>query len=65
MPRIVITGIGLISPIGNVIGEFWQSLVDGRSGIGRITRFDPTSYVCQVGGEVRGHPLGRRLYLDA
>jgi 3-oxoacyl-[acyl-carrier-protein] synthase II len=50
--RAVITGIGLIGPTGNGLSAFWQSLIDGRSGIGRITRFDPTSYACQVGGEV-------------
>ncbi|MBI4515139.1 MAG: beta-ketoacyl-[acyl-carrier-protein] synthase family protein [Deltaproteobacteria bacterium] len=53
MQRVLITGIGLIGPTGNGLDAFWQSLVEGRSGIGRITRFDPTSYPCQVGGEVR------------
>jgi 3-oxoacyl-[acyl-carrier-protein] synthase II len=51
--RVVISGIGLIGPTGVGLPTFWQSVVDGRSGIGRITRFDPTSYACQVGGEVQ------------
>ncbi len=53
MRPVVISGIGLIGPTGNGGQTFWQSLLLGRSGIGRITRFDPTSYVCQIGGEVR------------
>jgi len=51
--RVVISGIGLIGPTGGTPEAFWRSLIDGRSGIGRITRFDPTSYACQIGGEVR------------
>ena len=53
MRRVVITGIGLLGPTGNGWEAFWQSLIEGRSGIGRITRFDPTLFNCQVGGEVR------------
>ena len=53
MRHVVVSGIGLIGPTGNGTEAFWQSLVAGRSGIGRITRFDPTSYACQIGGEVR------------
>jgi 3-oxoacyl-[acyl-carrier-protein] synthase II len=49
---VVISGIGLIGPTGVGIDAFWDSLLTGRSGIGRITRFDPTSYACQIGGEV-------------
>jgi 3-oxoacyl-[acyl-carrier-protein] synthase II len=49
----MITGIGLVGPTGSDPQAFWQSLLNGRSGVGRITRFDPTSYACQVGGEVR------------
>ena len=49
----MITGIGLIGPTGVGLQAFWDSLLEGRSGIGRITRFDPDSYSCQIGGEVR------------
>ncbi|HVO25557.1 MAG TPA: beta-ketoacyl-[acyl-carrier-protein] synthase family protein [Candidatus Margulisiibacteriota bacterium] len=52
MRRVVISGIGLVSPTGNATQVFWQSLLDGRSAIRRITRFDPTSYACQIGAEV-------------
>lgn len=50
---VAITGIGVVGPTGQTPAAFWQSLLSGRSGIGRITRFDPTSYACQIGGEVR------------
>ncbi|MFQ5668841.1 MAG: beta-ketoacyl-[acyl-carrier-protein] synthase family protein [Candidatus Binatia bacterium] len=53
MRRVVITGIGLVGPTGNGHRAFWQCLIEGRSGIGRITRFDPSPYACQIGGEVR------------
>src|ERR1043166_5380817 len=51
--RVVITGIGVVSPIGIGVDPFWESVLVGRSGIQRITRFDPTSSPCQVAGEVR------------
>lgn len=62
MRPVAITGIGLIGPTGSDLPAFWQSLLNGRSGIGRITRFDPTSYTCQVGGEV--HDTSYETLLD-
>ena len=53
MRRVVISGIGLIGPTGIGLDPFWSALVEGRCGIERITRFDPSTYPCQVGGEVR------------
>ncbi len=50
--RIVVTGMGIISPIGIGKEAFWQSLIEGRSGIRRITRFDVSTYPCQIAGEV-------------
>lgn len=50
--RVVITGMGLVSPLGIGKEPFWASLVEGRSGIRRLTRFDPTGYDCQIGGEI-------------
>ena len=50
--RAVITGMGVISPIGNTVGEYWSNLVSGRSGIGPITLCDATPFPCQVAGEV-------------
>ena len=52
MQNVAITGLGLLAPIGSEPEAFWRSLIHGSSGIARITRFDPTSYVCQVAGEV-------------
>jgi 3-oxoacyl-[acyl-carrier-protein] synthase II len=52
--RVVITGLGAVTPIGNSAEEFWSGLVQGRSGIGPITRFDATAYPTRIAGEVRG-----------
>lgn len=52
--RVVITGMGVVSPVGNNLGTFWESLKAGRSGIGRITAFDTSAYHCHIGGEIRG-----------
>jgi 3-oxoacyl-[acyl-carrier-protein] synthase II len=51
--RVVITGIGVISPVGNDLKATWASLLAGRSGIARITALDPSPYACQIGGEVK------------
>ncbi|MFM8655874.1 MAG: beta-ketoacyl-ACP synthase II [Chthoniobacterales bacterium] len=53
--RVVITGIGVVSPVGNDLETFWQSLKAGRSGIGRIESFDPEKFDCQIAGEARGY----------
>ena len=50
--RVVITGIGLVSPLGIGKEPFWLSLVQGHSGIRRLTRFDPSGYDCQIAGEI-------------
>src|SRR5437870_1600164 len=52
--RVVITGIGMISPLGIGNEPTWQGLIEGRSGIGRITKFDAAAFPCQIAGEVRG-----------
>lgn len=52
--RVVITGLGIVSPVGIGIQESWKALCEGRSGIGRITKFDPTPYETQIAGEVKG-----------
>jgi 3-oxoacyl-[acyl-carrier-protein] synthase II len=51
--RVVITGVGLLSPVGNTVDEFWSALVQGRSGVGAITKFDTTGYPTRIAGEVR------------
>ncbi|MBP2072520.1 MAG: 3-oxoacyl-[acyl-carrier-protein] synthase [Thermoanaerobacterium sp.] len=53
MNRVVITGIGAITPIGNNIDELWDSLINGRSGIDKVTRFDVSSYPTKLAAEVK------------
>ena len=53
--RVVITGIGVVSPVGNDLPSFWESVKAGRSGIGRISAFDTEKFDCQIAGEVRGY----------
>jgi len=52
--RVVITGLGLISPIGNTVAEGWSNLLAGRSGIAPITKFDASGITCRFAGEVKG-----------
>lgn len=62
MRRVVITGIGAITPVGKDMAATWEGLVQGRSGIGRITRFDASDFPCQIAGEVDGFDPG--LYVE-
>ncbi|MCK4975829.1 MAG: hypothetical protein KAS36_02725, partial [Anaerolineales bacterium] len=52
-PRVVITGLGTVNPLGNSIEIYWEGLKNGKSGIGKITRFDASELPCQIAGEVR------------
>ena len=52
--RVVVTGMGALTPIGNDVPSFWEGLVNGRSGIGPITVFDPVNVPSKIAGEVRG-----------
>ncbi|KAB2319080.1 beta-ketoacyl-ACP synthase II [Betaproteobacteria bacterium SCN1] len=61
--RVVVTGLGIISPVGNTPREAWDNLVAGRSGIARITRFDPTPFAAHMAGEVKGFDVEQ--YLNA
>ena len=51
--RIVVTGVGLVTPLGTGVEKTWSAICAGQSGIGRITRFDPTGYDAQIAGEVK------------
>ncbi len=51
--RVVITGMGLVTPVGNDLVSFWESLKNGRSGVGRIQGFDTTNFDCKIAGEVK------------
>ena len=59
--RVVITGIGLVSPLGIGTNETWQALREGRSGIARIQSFDPATFACQIAGEVKGFDPGNYI----
>ena len=59
--RVVITGLGIISPVGNTVPEAWSNILAGKSGISRITRFDPTAFSVQIAGEVRGFEVTQYL----
>ena len=52
--KVVITGMGVVSPVGNDLDSFWNALVAGESGIGPIESLDTSAFACQIGGEVRG-----------
>ncbi len=52
--RVVITGLGAITPIGNTLQTYWQGLMSGKSGIGKITAFDASAHGSQIAGEVKG-----------
>ena len=52
--RVVVTGLGIVSPVGTGVPEAWKSILAGQSGITRITRFDPSPFSSQIAGEVKG-----------
>src|SRR3981081_4033164 len=53
MRRIVVTGVGAVTPIGYTVDETWDSMMHGRGGIGRITRCEPSPYESEMAGEVK------------
>ena len=59
--RVVITGLGIVSPVGNTVEEAWQNLLAGRSGIGAISRFDASSFPTRFAGEVKNFDIGAYL----
>ncbi|MDP2829183.1 MAG: beta-ketoacyl-ACP synthase II [Sulfuricellaceae bacterium] len=59
--RVVITGLGAISPVGIGVDETWAGIVAGKSGIARITRFDPTNFATQIAGEVKDFDVTQYL----
>ena len=59
--RVVVTGLGIISPVGNSIDDAWTNLMAGQSGITRISRFDPTAFACQIAGDVKNFDLAKYL----
>lgn len=60
--RVVVTGLGAITPIGNTLAEYWDGLISARNGIGPITLFDASRHDCRIAGEVKG--FDPHAYLD-
>jgi 3-oxoacyl-[acyl-carrier-protein] synthase II len=59
--RVVVTGLGIISPVGIGVATAWEAILAGRSGIGPITRFDASAYPTRIAGEVKGFVVGDHL----
>ena len=59
--RVVVTGLGAVTPIGNTVPEFWQGIREGRVGIGEITRFDTESFKVKLAAEVRNFDAAERM----
>ncbi|MBU6460558.1 MAG: beta-ketoacyl-ACP synthase II [Proteobacteria bacterium] len=59
--KVVITGLGIISPVGNTIDEAWTNILAGRSGVSRITHFDPETFGSQIAGQVKGFDVGQYI----
>ncbi|MFZ3127377.1 MAG: beta-ketoacyl-ACP synthase II [Rhodoferax sp.] len=55
--RVVVTGLGCVSPVGNTVSEAWSNLIAGKSGIDLITKFDASAFSCKIAGEVRNFDL--------
>ena len=55
--RVVVTGLGCISPVGNTVPQAWANILAGQSGIGLITKFDASNFACKIAGEVKGFDL--------
>jgi len=59
--RVVVTGLGIIAPVGIGVEDCWRSILDGRSGVARITRFDASAFPSQIAGEVKGFDVTKYL----
>jgi len=57
--RVVVTGLGLVSPLGNDVASSWDGIVNGRSGIGPITHFDTTGFTTTIAGQIRDFDVTR------
>ena len=59
--RVVVTGLGCISPVGNTVNEAWANLLAGQSGIDLITKFDTSNFSCKIAGEVKGFDVEKYM----
>ena len=63
--RVVVTGLGAVTPIGNTVEEFWKGISEGKVGIGPITRFDTTGYKVTLAAEVKDFKAADRMDFKA
>lgn len=59
--RVVVTGLGIVSPVGSTVSSAWEDIISGKSGITRITRFDASSFASQIAGEVKDFDIHQYL----
>ena len=59
--RVVVTGLGMVSPVGSTVDAAWGAILRGESGIGPITRFDASQFPTRFGGEVRGFDVSQYI----
>ena len=59
--RVVVTGLGIVSPVGNTVQEAWSNILAGKSGVGRVTRFDPSRIASRIAGEVKNFDVSQYL----
>ena len=59
--RVVVTGLGIVSPVGSTVAAAWDAILSGRSGIGPVTRFDVSKFPVRIGGQVRGFDVSQYL----
>ena len=62
--RVVVTGLGCVSPVGNTVEETWNSIKEGKSGIANITLFDTTNFNVKIAGEVKNLEIEKWLDKD-
>lgn len=63
--RVVVTGLGAVTPIGNTVEEFWDGIKEGKVGIGEITKFDTTEYKVKIAAEVKDFQAKDRMDFKA
>ena len=63
--RVVVTGLGAVTPVGNTVEEFWSSVREGKVGIGPITKFDTSEYKVKLAAEVKGFSAKERMDFKA
>ncbi len=59
--RVVVTGVGAITSVGNDVSEIWDSLIHGKTGIGKVTRFDTEDYPSQIAGEIKSFDIHKTI----